>query len=88
MIPLVIKGYSGFSGSSNVLIDAGVIISFGKPEKLENPEQPEKFLYQQESLQISLNVTVSPPPGENKRGGGTGGILRNEHITRTRCHPP
>ena len=68
-------------------INASIIISFEEPEKLEKlekPEQPEKPLYQQESLQVSLNVTVSPPPGENKRGGGTSGILCNEHITRTR----
>ena len=53
-------------------INASIIISFEeteKLEKLEKPEQPKKPLYQ---------------PGENKRGGGTSGILCNEHITRTR----
>ena len=43
MIPLVIKGYSG---SSNVPIDADVIISFGKPEKPLSPEQPEKLCHE------------------------------------------
>ena len=44
MIPLVVigcssfSGFSGYSGSLNVPIDASVIISFGKHEKLENPE--------------------------------------------------
>ena len=54
MIPLVIKGYSGFSscggcsGSSNVPIDASVIISFVEPKKLENPEQPEKLCHERD----------------------------------------
>ena len=29
---------------------------------------------------------LSPPPGENTRGGGTSGILRHEHIKRVWCY--
>ena len=60
MMPLVIKGYSGFSscsgctGSSHVPIDAGVIISFGKPEKPLSPEQPEKLRHERNNYIFRL----------------------------------
>jgi len=47
-----------------VLIDASVISSFEKPEKLEYPEQLEKPLYQQESSHIWLNLMTLGFRGE------------------------
>ena len=43
MIPIVGIGYSG---SSNVPINASVIISCEEPEQLEKPEQPEKLCHE------------------------------------------
>ena len=63
MIPLVVTGctgFSGFSGSPNVSIDASVISSFEKREKPQYPEQP---LHQQKSSNISLNRVPLPKWG-------------------------
>ena len=50
--------FISYTGSLNVLIDAGVIISFREHEKIENPEQHEKLYVKKKSLHIFLNLAA------------------------------
>ena len=38
-------------------------------------------------MTVAVSSIVSPPSGENERGGSAGGILRHEHRKRTRYYP-
>ena len=58
MIPLEAigsKGSEGTEGFSNKPMNASVIITFVEPEKLKNPEQPEKLCLKRKSPHMSLN---------------------------------
>ena len=44
------------------------------------------FHVKHDSDERSTSV-LSPPSGENQRGGGSSGILRYEHIQRIWCYP-